>query len=118
MGGPSSSGDQMKSQMSFGHNSPMYSPAEDKSGPATKNEIEVAETIVGAILGPGGKGIVELQQLTGTNIQISKKGVYVPGTRNRVVTITGTPNNIAKAQILIQRRLQQEEIKRARQSST
>lgn len=114
-GGPSSSGDQMKNQMSFGHNSPMYSPAEDKSGPATKNEIEVAETIVGAILGPGGKGIVELQQLTGTNIQISKKGVYVPGTRNRVVTITGTPNNISKAQVLIQQRLQQEEMKRARQ---
>ncbi|CAI9722860.1 RNA-binding protein Pasilla-like isoform X8 [Octopus vulgaris] len=113
--GPSTSGDQMKNQMSFGHNSSVYSPTEDKSGPTTKNEIEVPETIVGAILGPGGKGIVELQQMTGTNIQISKKGVYVPGTRNRVVTITGTPNSITKAQILIQQRLQQEEMKRARQ---
>ncbi|CAE1258693.1 NOVA [Acanthosepion pharaonis] len=119
-GTPSMAGDRSPNvnQNSFGLGTGIYSPADDKSAAATKHEMEVPETIVGAILGPGGKGIVEIQQLTGTNIQISKKGVYVPGTRNRVVTITGTPNNIAKAQILIQRRLQQEEIKRARQAST
>lgn len=94
----------------------MYSPTEDKAG-TQKQEMEVAESIVGAILGPGGKGIVELQQFTQTNIQISKKGVYVPGTRNRIVTVTGTPNNISKARYLIQQRIQQEEIKRAQQAA-
>ena len=103
-------------QNSFGLGTGMYSPTEDKSA-TTKTDLEVSETIVGAILGPGGKGIVELQQYTQTNIQISKKGVYVPGTRNRIVTITGTPNNITKAQYLIQQRIQQEELKRARQAS-
>lgn len=103
-------------QNSFGLGTGMYSPTDDKS-PATKQELDVPENIVGAILGPGGKGIVELQQYTQTNIQISKKGVYVPGTRNRIVTITGVPSNITKAQYLIQQRIQQEELKRARQAS-
>ncbi|XP_056021753.1 RNA-binding protein Pasilla-like isoform X17 [Ostrea edulis] len=103
-------------QNSFGLGTGMYSPTEDKQG-TQKQELEVAESIVGAILGPGGKGIVELQQFTQTNIQISKKGVYVPGTRNRIVTVTGTPNNISKARYLIQQRIQQEEIKRAQQAA-
>lgn len=102
-------------QNSFGLGTGMYSPTEDKT--TTKQDLEVPESIVGAILGPGGKGIVELQQYTQTNIQISKKGVYMPGTRNRIVTITGTPNNIQKAQYLIQQRIQQEELKRARQAT-
>ena len=102
-------------QNSFGLGTGMYSPTEDKSA-AIKQDLEVPESIVGAILGPGGKGIVELQQFTQTNIQISKKGVYMPGTRNRIVTITGTPTNITKAQYLIQQRIQQEELKRARQA--
>ena len=102
-------------QNSFGLGPGIYSPTEDKSL-TTKQELEVPETIVGAILGPGGKGIVELQQYTQTNIQISKKGVYSPGTRNRIVTITGSSSNITKAQYLIQQRIQQEEIKRARQA--
>lgn len=102
-------------QNSFGLGPGIYSPTEDKSL-TTKQELEVPETIVGAILGPGGKGIVELQQYTQTNIQISKKGVYSPGTRNRIVTITGSTTNITKAQYLIQQRIQQEELKRARQA--
>ncbi|XP_052275285.1 RNA-binding protein Pasilla-like isoform X15 [Dreissena polymorpha] len=102
-------------QNSFGLGTGMYSPTEDKSATA-KQDLEVPESIVGAILGPGGKGIVELQQFTQTNIQISKKGVYMPGTRNRIVTITGNPTNITRAQYLIQQRIQQEELKRARQA--
>ena len=96
----------------------MYSAGADgKADPATKQDIEVPENIVGAILGPGGKGIVEIQQYTGTNIQISKKGVYAPGTRNRIVSITGIPSNITRAHYMIQQRIQQEEYKRARQAT-
>ena len=91
-------------------------PSEDPSG-ATKKEMEVGERIVGAILGPGGKGIVELQKFSGANIQISKKGVYAPGTRNRIVTITGSSSSIQRAQYLIQQRITQEESKRARQAT-
>lgn len=88
----------------------------DKHVLPSKQDMEVPETIVGAILGPKGKGIVEIQQLTNATIQISKKGVYAPGTRNRLVHITGSPLSVAKAQFLIQHRLQQEEIKRNQQA--
>lgn len=81
-----------------------------------KKEMEVGEHIVGAILGPGGRGIVDIQQQTCTNIQISKKGVYAPGTRNRIVTITGTASNVQQAQSIIEHRIGVEEEKRARTS--
>ncbi|GAB1605062.1 RNA-binding protein Nova-1-like [Argonauta hians] len=89
----------------------------DKPNVITKREIEVPETIVGAILGLKGKGIVEIQQLTNALVQISKRGVYAPGTRNRLVDISGSPVNVAKAQFLIQHRLQKERVKRAQQSN-
>jgi RNA-binding protein Nova len=66
-------------------------------------ELQVGEHIVGAILGPGGKSLLEIQHFSGANIQISKKGIYAPGTRNRWVTISGTPNAISTAQYLIER---------------
>ena len=90
------------------------SPPEDGDG-SSKKDVEVGEHIVGAILGPGGKGIVELQKFSGANIQISKKGVYAPGTRNRIVTIAGSPSAVQRAQYLIQQRIMQEENKRSRQ---
>ncbi|KAL1460724.1 hypothetical protein WDU94_012676 [Cyamophila willieti] len=77
-----------------------------------KIEIEVPEVIVGAILGPGGRSLNDIMSRSGANVQISKKGVYAPGTRNRVVTIGGSPNAIAHAQILIDRKINEEEWKR------
>lgn len=88
----------------------------DKANDATKIEVEVGENIVGAILGPGGKSLVEIQHFSGANIQISKKGIFAPGTRNRIVTITGTLNAISTAQYLIEQRISEEESKRARQN--
>ncbi|XP_077999215.1 RNA-binding protein Nova-1-like isoform X2 [Glandiceps talaboti] len=76
-------------------------------------EIEVPETLVGAILGKGGKTLVEFQQCSGARIQISKKGEYVPGTRNRRVTITGNPLATQTAHYLITQRVTQEEQNRA-----
>lgn len=67
--------------------------------------------------GPGGKSLVEIQHLSGANIQISKKGIFAPGTRNRIVTITGTPNAIGTAQYLIEQRISEEEVKRARNNA-
>jgi len=90
-------------------------PADPKEG--KKIEMEIPELIVGAILGLGGRALVEIQHLSGASIQISKKGTYAPGTRNRVVTISGMPNAIATAQYLIEQRVSEEEAKRARHSS-
>ncbi|KAJ8941937.1 hypothetical protein NQ318_013270, partial [Aromia moschata] len=84
------------------------------NGPKDSKNVEIAEVIVGAILGPGGRSLVEIQQISGANIQISKKGIFAPGTRNRIVTITGNPHSINTAQYLIEQRISEEEMKRAR----
>ncbi|XP_023232378.1 RNA-binding protein Nova-2-like isoform X2 [Centruroides sculpturatus] len=86
-------------------------------GETTKIEVEIGENIVGAILGPGGKSLVDIQRFSGASIQISKKGIFAPGTRNRIVTITGTPSAVANAQYLIEQQIADEEAKRARQNS-
>ncbi|XP_061414939.1 RNA-binding protein Nova-1-like isoform X1 [Lethenteron reissneri] len=76
-------------------------------------EIAVPENLVGAILGKGGKTLVEYQEMTGARIQISKKGEFVPGTRNRKVTITGPPASTQAAQYLITQRIVYEQGLRA-----
>ncbi|MEE6489918.1 hypothetical protein FKM82_015726 [Ascaphus truei] len=76
-------------------------------------EMAVPETLVGAILGKGGKTLVEYQELTGARIQISKKGEFVPGTRSRRVTITGPPGATQAAQYLIGQRVAYEQGVRA-----
>ncbi|KAK3859156.1 hypothetical protein Pcinc_034701 [Petrolisthes cinctipes] len=108
---------------SFGLGTPLRkspSPGELPPGApdgSKKVEVEVGEHIVGAIIGPGGKSLVEIQHISGTTIQISKKGNYAPGTRNRIVTITGLPSGISTAQFLIEQRISEEEGKRARQNA-
>ena len=94
------------------------SPSPTDGEPQTKVEVEIGDHIVGAILGHGGKSLVEIQRISGANIQISKKGIFVPGTRNRIVTITGSENAVSTAQYLIEQQIGEEENKRARQNST
>lgn len=64
-------------------------------------EIVVPENLVDAILGKGGKTLVEYQELTGTRIQISKKGDSIPSTLNHKITIKGPPAATQAAQHLI-----------------
>lgn len=84
---------------------------------AVKRDLEVGENIVGAILGPGGKSLVEIQRFSGAAIQISKKGIFAPGTRNRIVSIMGSPNAVSTAQYLIEQQIAEEEAKRSQQNA-
>ncbi|XP_012256949.2 RNA-binding protein Pasilla isoform X3 [Athalia rosae] len=102
-------------QLSLVSKSPTQIDANNKE--TKKVDIEIAEVIVGAILGPGGRSLIEIQHLSGANIQISKKGMFAPGTRNRIVTITGFPHAIGTAQYLIEQRISEEEAKRARHNA-
>ncbi|KAG9336356.1 hypothetical protein JZ751_002703 [Albula glossodonta] len=102
----------------FGAASPLAASAllgSEKTTDGSKDVVEIAvpENLVGAILGKGGKTLVEYQELTGARIQISKKGEFVPGTRNRKVTITGTPAATQAAQYLITQRITYEQGVRA-----
>ncbi|KAJ8369298.1 hypothetical protein SKAU_G00093260 [Synaphobranchus kaupii] len=89
--------------------------ATEKLSEGAKDVVEIAvpENLVGAILGKGGKTLVEYQELTGARIQISKKGEFIPGTRNRKVTITGSPAATQAAQYLISQRITYEQGVRA-----
>uniref|UniRef100_A0A3Q2E648 NOVA alternative splicing regulator 1 n=1 Tax=Cyprinodon variegatus TaxID=28743 RepID=A0A3Q2E648_CYPVA len=89
--------------------------ATEKMAEGAKEVVEIAvpENLVGAILGKGGKTLVEYQELTGARIQISKKGEFIPGTRNRKVTITGSQAATQAAQYLISQRITYEQGVRA-----
>lgn len=101
-----------------GRKSPTPNDTNSNGEPQSKLEIEVGDNIVGAILGHGGKSLVEIQRISGANVQISKKGIFVPGTRNRIVTITGPSNAVTAAQYLIEQQIGDEEAKRARQNNS
>ncbi|XP_050664400.1 RNA-binding protein Pasilla isoform X2 [Leptidea sinapis] len=90
------------------------SPTPADAGAKDSKNVEIAEVIVGAILGPGGRSLVEIQQMSGASIQISKKGTFAPGTRNRIVTISGTQGAISSAHFLIEQKIHEEELKRTR----
>lgn len=68
--------------------------------------------------GPGGRSLTEIQHRSGANIQISSKGIFAPGTKNRIVKISGQPKSLSLAQFLIEQKINEEETKRARQSIT
>jgi len=82
-----------------------------------KVDLEVGEYIIGAILGPGGRNLVEIQHLSGAAIQISKKGMFRPGTRNRIVSLVGSAQATSTAQYLVEQKISEEEAKRARQTA-
>ena len=69
-------------------------------------QILIPDSMIGSILGRGGRTLTEIQGLSGTSIRISQRGEYMPGTRSRIVTIRG-PNAQAvwHAECLIQQRM-------------
>lgn len=69
-------------------------------------KISVSDTMVGAILGKRGQTLIELERQSGTKIKISQRGEFIPGTNNRIVTISGPSNeSIASAKSLIAQQL-------------
>jgi RNA-binding protein Nova len=69
-------------------------------------QIAVPENLVGTILGRGGRTLTELQAMTNTRIRITQRGEYLPGTKNRVVTIRGpTSQGVSSAQFLMSQRM-------------
>ena len=54
---------------------------------------------VGAIIGKGGDVISQLKSVIGVKIRISDRDDFVPGTRNRKVTISGSADAVQIAQV-------------------
>jgi RNA-binding protein Nova len=84
----------------FAHQLPQPTP------PDFTAQVLVPDTLVGSILGRGGRTLNELQMHSNTRIRISQRGEFVPGTRNRIVTIQGsTAQSVSYAQYLMSQRM-------------
>lgn len=68
-------------------------------------QMGVPEYMVGSILGRGGIILNELQSQSNTRILLSQRGEFLPGTNQRIVTITGLSPDVANAQYLISERI-------------
>jgi hypothetical protein len=73
----------------------------------TTIELSVPENIIGGILGPQGSTLHEITTLSGAKISVAKRGDYIEGTNNRLVTITGSPPCSQTAHTLIIHKLRQ-----------
>ena len=69
-------------------------------------QVLIPDTMIGSILGRGGRTLTELQALSGTRIRISQRGEFLPGTRDRIVTIRGpTAQAIWQVQMMMSQRI-------------
>lgn len=73
--------------------------------PMQSVQVAVPDQLIGGILGRGGAGINDLQMCSGARIKVSQRGEVIPGTNNRIITITGTAPSCATAQFLISQRM-------------
>ena len=74
--------------------------------PGFTAQVLVPDTLIGSILGRGGRTLNELQMHSNCRIRISQRGEYVPGTRNRIVTIRGpAAQSVSMAQYLMSQRM-------------
>ncbi|CAL9104347.1 unnamed protein product [Musa textilis] len=75
---------------------------EDHSNSVT---ISIADEHIGAVVGRGGRNIMEISQVSGARIKISDRGDFVAGTSDRKVTITGSPEAIHAAEAMIMQKV-------------
>jgi hypothetical protein len=74
---------------------------------STTIELAVPDGIIGGILGVHGAILNEIISLSGANVVASKRGEFIEGTNNRLVTITGSPPCAQTAHTLIVHKLRQ-----------
>jgi len=63
--------------------------------------MEIGNDVVGLIIGKAGETIKRLQSMTGANIQVQRDTDVAPGSRTRMVTLTGAPHQVQAAQMEI-----------------
>ncbi|CAL5229590.1 g12948 [Coccomyxa viridis] len=100
-GGPAM---QMPPAMAFPKGNASFMPPQQQRMEVT---VPVPEARVGAIIGKGGEVISQLKSVIGVKIRISDRDDFVPGTRNRKVTISGAADAVQIAQVLIHQKINQ-----------
>ncbi|KAK2166977.1 hypothetical protein NP493_1294g01050 [Ridgeia piscesae] len=68
-------------------------------GGSTTTQVSIPKDLAGAIIGKGGSRIRQIRQESGAGITIDEA---MPGSNDRIITITGLPDQIQNAQYLLQ----------------
>jgi len=88
---------------------PFLSPHQISSPPpASFNStinLAVPDSMIGALLGRRGQTLMELQSESGARIRVSQRDEFVPGTSNRIVTLSGTQDSVNNARNMIRQLL-------------
>ncbi|KAK1313425.1 hypothetical protein QJS10_CPA06g00201 [Acorus calamus] len=84
---------------------PTRSSQGSREGPSDSVTIGVADEHIGAVVGRGGRNIMEISQVSGARIKISDRGDFMSGTSDRKVTITGAREAIRTAEAMIMQKV-------------
>ncbi len=74
-------------------------------------DISVHDHIVGAVIGPRGSTISRIEKESGARVRVSKKGSFMPGSRNRIISVTGTPSSVDMATVMIHTEIENEKMR-------
>ncbi|CAH8339408.1 unnamed protein product [Eruca vesicaria subsp. sativa] len=96
----------VKSRMSFGSE---QNHKEDSYNSVT---IGVSDEHIGVVIGHKGSHIMEISQSSGARIKISGRGVFLPGTTNRKITISGLQSSVDLAVSIIEGKVDEASKKR------
>ncbi|MCP9262411.1 Beta-galactosidase [Dirofilaria immitis] len=80
-------------------------------------DLEIPDTIVGAILGPRAKTLAEIQHLSGCKVEVHKRGTAA-GQGNRLVSLTGDVDCIRNGRMMIDKVINDEQMRRNQQAQS
>uniref|UniRef100_A0A672IWJ5 Heterogeneous nuclear ribonucleoprotein K n=1 Tax=Salarias fasciatus TaxID=181472 RepID=A0A672IWJ5_SALFA len=85
---------------------PLFSPSGGRSygdmgGPVITTQVTIPKDLAGSIIGKGGQRIKQIRHESGASIKIDEP---LEGSEDRIITITGTQDQIQNAQYLLQNR--------------
>uniref|UniRef100_A0A3Q1IHM2 Heterogeneous nuclear ribonucleoprotein K n=1 Tax=Anabas testudineus TaxID=64144 RepID=A0A3Q1IHM2_ANATE len=100
MGHPHRGGSSWDSYQSGGRGS--YN---DLGGPVITTQVTIPKDLAGSIIGKGGQRIKQIRHESGASIKIDEP---LEGSEDRIITITGTQDQIQNAQYLLQNRGEKE----------
>lgn len=73
----------------------------DIGGPVITTQVTIPKDLAGSIIGKGGQRIKQIRHESGASIKIDEP---LEGSEDRIITITGTQDQIQNAQYLLQNR--------------